>query len=66
MSIPKLFLLDIGGKELLRFEAMLDLLKCGVSELMEVAGNDTRVNVRVVNVVFNHNIQDLVFKIINN
>jgi len=28
MSIPKSFLLDIGGKELLRFEAVLDLLKC--------------------------------------
>jgi len=28
MSIPKSFLLDIGGKELLWFEAVLDLLKC--------------------------------------
>jgi len=26
MTIPKSFLLDIGGKELLRFEAVLDLV----------------------------------------
>jgi len=32
MSIPKSFLLDIGGKELLRFEAVLDLLKCVETE----------------------------------
>jgi len=28
MSIPTSILLDIGGKEILKFEAMLDLLKC--------------------------------------
>jgi len=28
MSIPKSILLDIGGKEILKFEAMFDLLKC--------------------------------------
>ena len=28
MSIPMFILLDIGGKEVLEFEAMSDLLKC--------------------------------------
>ena len=28
MSIPMSILLDIGGKGLLKFEVMLDLLKC--------------------------------------
>jgi len=28
MSIPKSILLDIGGKEVLKFEAVFDLLKC--------------------------------------
>jgi len=28
MSIPTSILLDIGGKEVLKFEAVFDLLKC--------------------------------------
>jgi len=28
MFIPKSILLDIGGKEVLKFEAVFDLLKC--------------------------------------
>jgi len=32
MSIPKSFLLDIGGKELLRFEAVLDLVMAAAAE----------------------------------